>query len=461
MPITFDLEKDGNRNCYIRRDYDSRGNEILHRECEMRVVVTNADGLSNYTLLDDDGNTNIEFNAMLNIDMVNQGKSNNTRRNTAQVLAKFYAFIILMGYSIYNLGNTEIHQLVAFFQGTGPLQCTAGTVNAYLTVVRSYFVFLSISCPALFSKRTFWGDSNILGYKPLLSKFVVNLPNNPHADERVPKYITFDQYLDLIRLANKYKDWTAVILIHLMFRYGMRLGECLGLTLEDVTVTRINGKDVPTLIIRNRMTDKSFQRAKCKITPQSQEDYNNVTYIEQWRNDDFAHYYLVEDDDELFVSSLNKFITHTHEAAEREHPDNYRLAEADVVYSRDWKKKGLKKNHYVFLNRLGKPLSADLWGQTLKRYYMELGIPIDTIKKLNNLSHRLRHGFAMMHAHSDPPTPMNELRLMMHHKHISSTAIYYNPTDEERFEKMTEMQKSILKSNPELAELLSNLSKEE
>lgn len=86
---------------------------------------------------------------------------------------------------------------------------------------------------------------------------------------------------------------------------------------------------------------------------------------------------------------------------------------------------------------------------------MQVGISVDVDRKNNNLSHRFRHGFAMMHARfMDPPVPPHDLQKMMHHRCISSTMIYYNPTIEDEYNYKTKMQNRFYDTNPELNSIL-------
>ena len=107
----------------------------------------------------------------------------------------------------------------------------------------------------------------------------------------------------------------------------------------------------------------------------------------------------------------------------------------------------------MFLNQYGRCLSAQTFNYHLKEYYREAGIPLDYGIKKDNLSHRLRHGFAMFHAHfSKKPVTELALKDMMRHKSISSTMVYYNPTDADKLEMEKEFQSELYQMIPELKE---------
>lgn len=458
--ITLINEKHGRRNRYVRIDTDAYGHVTLRLESDLQVFEFLCEGSTAFSLLDEAGRTYPLFHKFINEKMKEDRCSVNSRRKYARVLCKFYAFIELMGYSEYALGLDELYELRSFMQGDGAGQCSNATVDEYLAIVRSFFDRMEIPCDALFYHRIVSNEigSGLFAVKSGVPSYEISLPKNPHADERVPKYISMDNYVTLQEIARRDGDWNGIMLMHLMFRYGMRLGECLGLTEEDLVTFRICGKDVPTLIVRNRLSDKPWQHAKRKMIPLTKDDYAGKPYIEEWRDDDYSHYYLTESGE--FVDALRKFIQTNRERAELNYPDNYRSCEADIVYPPAFTKKGLEKNHYIFVNRLGKPLSDQLWGKTLKKYFVEAGIPLDTVKKDKNLSHRFRHGFAMMHARfMDPPVQAQELQKMMHHRNLRYTMVYYNPTQEDEYLYKTEMQNKIYDNNPRLNAIISDFLK--
>ncbi len=463
MGISLLIEKNGRRNRYIRIDTNEKGKTVLKRTCELEVIQTTYDNHVVFSLLDENGHTNIPFHKYINERMFEDKRSVNSRRKSAEVLQKFYSFTSLMGYSEYALGLDELYELRSFLQGSGRTECSNETVNAYLGIIRSYFTAMKIPCEPLFSQHITSQSEHVesdFRIDNTIFQYDLNLPANPHKQEHVPKYISMQQYVSLERIARDERNINAVILMHLMFRYGMRLGECLGLTEEDLVFIRIKGKDIPTLIVRNRLSDKPWQHAKRKLIPRKASDYEGISYIDQWRNDDYAHYYLTESTE--FATALQKFIRTTRECAEKNYPENYRDCEADVVCPEEFEKTGLGTNHYIFVNRLGKRLSSQLWGNQLKHLFIKAGIAIDVRKKDNNLSHRFRHGFAMMHARfMDPPVPPQELQKMMHHRNLASTMIYYNPTPEDEYEYKTAMQNKFYDNNPELNEIINQFLNEE
>lgn len=454
--IQLKILQQGTGYRYRREDYDDEGNVIYTKSSDVRCSRVKLGQKVYFIINDTQGNSYADANYYLNERMPLFGKSENTRRKAGHVIARYENFLKLMNLQTQDLDMQDITRLTRFFKGAADIQCKNGTVNDYLGTLRDYFTANDIECKPLFKKRLVetekvTGDD--FSVTMLRYTYVSNLPVNSRDKEVVPKYITMDEYARLIKLAQEAGDINGVMLMHLMFRYGIRIGGCIGLTEEDFVYMKIGGEDVPTLIMRNRLSDKPDQKAKNRKTPQSREDYTTTEYMDEWKYDDYSHYYLTESG--KFVEAFILFIKNTREWAMKNKPENYKQSEADIVDPESFKEKGLDKNHYIFLNSQGKPLSAQTWAKRLRTYFFVAEIKVDKDRRKNNLSHRFRHGFAMMHAKfMDPPVPAHVLQKMMHHKYISSTMVYYNPTPEEELEQKTKLQNKVFDENPELKDII-------
>lgn len=268
-----------------------------------------------------------------------------------------------------------------------------------------------------------------------------NLKTNSYSDRTIPKYLSPDDFSNVYRLALEQKDRTAILLMHLMYVYGLRLGEALGLCFEDLKEVKRDGELVPVLLIRNRKSDRKFQFAKGKT---------HVTKTKQYKLKEYH-----ADTDEIIITydiyeQLIEFVEETHALLMEKYPDNYVVGTADIVSRRNKP----ESNHYIFLNRYGKILSDQTWNNNLKRYFRNTNIPLDFDTRKNNLSHRFRHGFAMYHAHfrKGEKARLLELQKLMRHKSITSTQIYYNPTPEEEMKIKTGFQTELYNMIPELKE---------
>ena len=90
----------------------------------------------------------------------------------------------------------------------------------------------------------------------------------------------------------------------------------------------------------------------------------------------------------------------------------------------------IRHNYYVFLNTLGRPLSENMWNKNLRAIFRKAGLVVDEGVRKNNLNHRLRHGYAM-YLSNVLHLPDFDVKTLMRHKNLSTTAIYHNPTPED------------------------------
>ena len=220
-----------------------------------------------------------------------------------------------------------------------------------------------------------------------------------------------------------------------MYETGMRIGEVLGLTNEDVIPQKLDDKYHNCVYIRNRVSDKRYQLAKTTIKPASIKEYHFKKY-----NTINAGYQMVFITDELY-ELLGKYIDHAHNEARKDHAKRYQNSTiADSVC-------GNPDNFYIFIYRL----SNITWNKTLRSIYEEVGIQVDEKIRDNNLSHRFRHGFAMFQIQERHMDAV-QLAKMLRHKSVSSVMKYYRPTISDKIRIKEEYTKDLYSLIPELKE---------
>lgn len=445
--IFYSEEKRGRKSIYKKVITDENGREVSSREVEIPLFPVEKDGKTWFLLYDDEMNIISDPTLYLNFNMAN--KSVKTRRASAAALRLLYVFLSLSNCDVHNIGQEQLNDLIRFLQGlnSNPEQYKTETirsnqtVNNYLGVYREFFRAKSIWCPSIFEGRTvresvsFDTDSEAVIAR---TRYTNNLrTSDPHPNS-VPKYISPDEFERLYKAASNNDDKQAMCIMRLMYCYGLRLGEVLGLTIEDIKETYQDDRVVPSVILRNRLSDKEFQFAKNKMHVQKMEQYHSTDYINTSVKI-IIDYGLCE--------LLYDYVNEAHSIALEQHPKQYEKASADVVSFQD----APEDNHYIFLSNIGTPLSAQTWGKKLKNYFNECGIIVDYNFRENNLSHRFRHGFAMLHAHyRQNPVGSLELQKMMRHRSISSTLVYYNLTEEDEQELREEFVNELFELIPSL-----------
>lgn len=448
MSCTYIEQKINRRSVFTKQILDKDGKIISERQISLPLFQVEKDGFIYFVLYDDRMDVIKEFYEYLNFQMAKSPIT--SRRQSAFALRLLYCFLALSGDNINKLNDSVLDELIAFLRGVSSSDLnnltktvrSANTINGYLSVYRSFFANQHIHSEALFRSLTtrvsmsFDGNSQ---FDTERKKYTSNL-KTPSPDYTVPKYISPAEFQILYKLVQENNDKETGLIIHLMYGYGLRLGEVLGMTVEDISEIQQNLQTIPVIYLRNRTTDKRFQFAKGLPHVIDTREYKTSDYIKSKSKVEITY--------DVF-EQLYEYIDEVHQKAKDKYPKNYATGNADIVSTRnkpEW-------NHYVFLNRYGKVLSDETFNNHLKQYFIKAGISIDSGYRENNLAHRFRHGFAMFHAkYSEHPVDALKLQKMMRHKSINSTMVYYNPTPEDELQIKTEFQKELYSLIPELKE---------
>jgi integrase/recombinase XerD len=206
-----------------------------------------------------------------------------------------------------------------------------------------------------------------------------------------------------------------------MYGTGLRIGEVLGLTVEDIE--KYDTEDSYKLILRNRLSDKKYQLAKGCISVKNKSTYSSSEY--KTKNKGYEELIIVGNIkillDEYISMSTNVFNT-----SEKVISNIAKFATADNVTFKNL------NNRYIFLNKNGTPLSSSGWNKFLKTVFNAVGIPIDKYSKTENLNHRFRHGYAMLLKQNG--YSLDDIKHKMRHNNISSTQIYARNTEKDILE---------------------------
>lgn len=444
--------KDRRKTKYIVDVLDAEGDILNSRIVEFPLLEYAEGNLKHHLLFDDDMNVVRSAFKYLEYEASGKGRTQSpkTIARKATVLRFFHIFLNAFNLDINCLAEEDIGKLIRFFEGmdlnpskyfVNTTRC-GETVNGYLSVIRSYLRFLGIECKALERYRevsvTIKAKGDTLTSRQ--KKYDNSLPT--YNKDQVPPYITPDEFRKLYSLALKNNDTQACLIFCLGYVYGFRLGEILGLTIEDITEKEDHNTSYPVIKLRNRISDKPYQYAKNRTHVNFAESYSTPLYEEGSREITITYH---------LYDMLMKHIEELYDNHISISPEKYNKLEADIVSGDKFE---LNTNYYIFANenRTGSRLSDQAWNTKIKSYFIEAGIPLDFGKKESNLSHRLRHGFAMYHAHfADRKANEIELKDLMRHEKISSVYIYFNLTAEEELKLKEQFQEEMLQDFPELA----------
>jgi len=449
--IVYEEKKIGTQSIFIKKILDTTGNTVTSRKVSIPLYNIKKNNFTYILLYDDNSNVIKEAYKFLNYDLYESPLT--SRIKAAYALRLLFCFLSLSNIKINEFDETSLRELLFFLRGidSNPekhalkTQRSASTINSYLSVYRSFLRYRKIKSKAFFrsyneTSHSIFGENNSYTSK---KRYTSNLRTNTSRSDTVPKYIGPNDFKLLYSLAIKDNDITTKLIFHLMYGYGLRLGEVLGVTIEDITEIREDGNYIPVIILRNRLSDRPYQFSK---------GLPHVTNIKQYKSRDY-----ITTNEKIIITydlyeELINYVEENHERAMKKYPKNYKDGKADIVSYRN----PPDFNHYIFLNRYARPLSDQTWNKNLRKYFKKANISIDYDVRENNLSHRFRHGFAMFHARfSEKPADILSLQKLMRHKVVSSTMIYFNPTAEDELEIKNGFQEELYNMIPELKEGLN------
>lgn len=406
------------------------------------VIRKKVNGMLYYTMFSNLGHDYSDFYNYINHKKKYQ--HHKKRELIATSLKLLYSFVELFNIDINTINEDEISKLIEFLKGENSERFkltirSNSTINKYLSVYRDYFKYLNIECEALNEKISVYRerDSNsFLGhtYTNSTTKYASSLKERKSIiKDEVPDYISIKEYRRIMELIDEEYGLREKIIIKLMYEYGLRLGEVLGLTLEDINcIENENGElESGELILRNRLTDEPYQFAKgCKKVNELKHYYSP----EYWEKDIG---YQVIDVSSTTIEYLDEYISETIYNPFISERLLQNLSEKNIADKVVPSKDDVLDNKYIFLSKNFTPITAKGWGDILKKIYQKVGIPIDKDTKKHNLSHRFRHGFAMYKVYVENYDALR-LAKALRHSGTSTVMTYFNPTKEDKIKMMLE-----------------------
>lgn len=417
MEYIIEEIKSGNGR-YFRKIIKDDNNRIIRQfDVKYTNCTTVIDDMTYFVLYD--GDMRIVEGAYKYINIKYKNASNNTKIMYMKAIKQLYEFAAINECRISELTIDQLNQFQYFLRGYE----TGSKINSiYMYTGKSrkdVYKYISV-CQAYMKYCRF---SN---YKRLDCNLSNSVKNSNHKNSNCPKFISYLEMEQILSFVDndsslnredklKYKS------IYMLMEYsGLRIGEVLGLTLEDLKIsTNSKGKTLYTAMIRNRVTDSSRQQAKTCLTVQNFKDYDSSEYKTKqigWQevllNEET--YYTVTDYFDMLDSRLSKNNQHAPAAdsVERHKDNNF-------------------KNYYIFTNKMNnKPLNINMLSDYTKKVFRACGIKLDKNVRENNLFHRFRHGFVMHLLYEEN---MKDSIVIQYTRHTSTRSLepYNNPTNEQ------------------------------
>lgn len=385
--------------------------------CKEIAVPNREDGRA-FVFYDTD--TNLLYDPSSFITSEYNSVSDNSRLQAISAMKALYSFSMIVGSPPCSFDDSLCRAFTSFVRGTlsdgfnYSFQLSSmrseTTLDAYLNAIRRFMRFMGcVDSPFLKKKERigcFYATPDSESFK--IKAKVLQATT-------APRYISLDEYQRILGVIDTEFGPMERAMVRLMFEHGLRLGEVLGLTTEDLKMDlRKDGSMMYSIVLRNRVEDRTDQRAKNLLTATNLSHYKSSLYLEHG-----VGYHQVYISESMF-EDLSLYVEMAHGDLDAERSS--RCAASSV--------EGRDSNHYIFLSSRGTPLSANLWSKKLRRIYSLAEIPVDKGGRKTNLSHRLRHGYAMFLRHV-AGVPEFEIMTLLRHRSISSTEMYNRPTAED------------------------------
>lgn len=410
---------------YYRTVLDEAGNEVSKERFDCRILTVEQNGIKKICLMDSRGNLREEPTEYINRSVYSGYWA---KRQVADALQLFYTFCDLYGYDPKEITIGQVTEMMNFLSGTsvrpevGSKRTLrkAGTVNQKYAMIKKYVlsnewrINAFMNTKNIRTKTTYGTD---IEHEVNRRVDANKLKEDPMRKMTIPKHITPEQMKLIAKRMRENKDTVSLAASRLQYSYGLRSGEMLGITTEDIFQDTDNfGTTTYHIILRNRISDASYQSCKGRYHPTSPDEYGSSFYMgSKWQINISKEMY---DQLQRLVRQTREYVSMS-PAREKNYKEDSK-ADSVICYGRD--------NRYVFIGRNGRRLSGQTWNNILKRYFLEQNIDIDEGTKKSNCSHRLRHGFAMFHAHyAKYPMSAIQLQQAMRHASSSTCAIYYTP----------------------------------
>lgn len=412
--IIEEVKSGNNGSMYIRSIVDDDNKVLFSRKVAYYLKTIQKDNKTIIMLY----NTNMDYveSAYKYLNLTLRNKSINTRMLYANVIKHLYIYADLIETKLKDFTYEDFVKFQYYLLGynsevTSEYMYTYSGMNyqvmsKYMNVCKEYMH----KCHLKNTK-----------YIEVVSNEIAR--KNTSGRLECPKFISYEQMEQFIRYIDSdhtltYTQRLEYKAIYSLMEYGgLRIGEVLGLTIQDMDQT--DSAELPNhkiIAIRNRVSDRKDQQAKTCLNVNDKKNYKDSNY---WENGiGYQKAYIPNDTFDLVID-------YYHNVAYKFERKGRDLVKADDVYGKG------NRNFYIFHN---KNLNTILDVKTLREYTKKMfeyfHIPIDSMKRRNNLLHRFRHGY-IMHLLYVVGWPAETVIKYSRHTSTASLEPYNNPTDEQ------------------------------
>lgn len=342
-----------------------------------------------------------------------------TKEQMIASIRLLYYFLAIFNLDIKKLTKREAIQFLDFLYGynihSSSIELNLITTREQSTANRVIYQSIEYLAAEGFKKSSISLKSISKGSSSCTFNFIANNNVIMSCD-----YITESQFRQIINLIDEEKSMTDSnklkykLIFMLMYGYGLRIGEVLGITLEDIyDDTNKQGRRVGRIILRNRVNEDRHRKAKTCFTPRSKKNYDRYNYSRDYYktmvNSGFQIVTIAFEVYELIEQYIAK--AHVNFASS----NTYKKSIADCIdKATDF------ENHYLFLNdKIGSPLSYDRINYLTRSWMINVGVKANPTLRRENWCHKCRHGFVIRKLYVEQMRPEDVIQLTRHKNVLS------------------------------------------
>lgn len=422
MKYVIEEVKTGKSRYFKKVIKDSSNRIIKTMNIIYTILSTEINGVDYYILYDEEMHIVEPVYRYINIRLLNY--SSNTKFNYIKAIKQLYEFAAICEKPVKELNYDDLNRFQYFLKGFEPGNPMNSIYMYTGKCIKDVYKYTTIC-------KNFMKYSKYKNYELLEVTMSHTGKISSQKSYDCPRFISYYEMEGLLSYIERAcKDDKENMLkyksIFMLMEYsGLRIGEVLGLTIEDLKTTfDEEGNTIYYARIRNRLSDSKFQQAKTCMTVRCRKDYKTSEYNTRkvgWQDVllNEETYICITDYFDLMDNRLRK--------------KNKTPTKADCVESSG-------ANYYIFTNRKNtNPQSIHSLSIFTKEAFKACDIAIDEGVRQNNLFHRFRHGYAM-HLLYELHLPDTIVIEYMRHSSTRSLEKYNNPTNAQLSQLLTEME---------------------
>ena len=361
----------------------------------------------------------------INTSVKNSYKSYNTKIQYLSSLELLYGFCDIFDLKINEMTSNDVLKFENFLLGkddtySKDLKLYIKKKRTQATVKKHIY-----NCKT-FVKQQRWKNAELFTISKVTKSAVKKY------GKELPAFVSSTQFEDMVNCIYENEEYSDIYklklecILRLMFENGLRIGEVLGLTLEDIIKPSQETYKACIIVIRNRCSDNKYQKAKTCMNVTSKNDY----FLPDYANTESYGYQTVINNEQMYEDIMDYI-----ELSEK----YFKKKKLKIRAAADSVTNKVKNNRYIFLNeRTPTPLSYIQINKEVRKLFVSCGLEVDKISRRNNVSHRLRHGFVMNLLY-EKKIPAEAVAKLSRHSSTKSLEAYNNPTKEQKIRMMNEL----------------------